>query len=62
MGKQRVVGRIFEPKYSRKGHKDRNKAQEQNKREWASSVDLYLQTQTATSLSREEEPVGIVKP
>ena len=38
---QRVVGRIYGMKYIWKGHKDRNR-QEQNKKEWASSVGLCL--------------------
>ena len=37
--KARVVGRIYEMKYSWKGHKDRHK-QEQNTKEWASSLGL----------------------
>ena len=40
MRKRRVVRSIYKMKYSWKGHKDRNKTQEQNKKEWASSVNL----------------------
>ena len=40
MRKRRVVGRNDGMKYNRKDHKDRT--QEQNKKEWASSVGLCL--------------------
>ena len=44
MRKRRVVGRTYGMKYSWKGHWDKNRTrtQEQNKKEWASSVGLCL--------------------
>ena len=36
---RRVVGRIYGMEYSWKGHKDKNRNIEQNKKEWASSVE-----------------------
>ena len=45
-------------KYSWKGRKDKNRRQEQNKTEWASSVGLCQNTQTLTSPPRGGEPTG----
>ena len=61
MRKRRVVGIIYEMKYSWKGHKDRNRRQEQNKKEWASSVGLCQKKKTATSPPCEGEPAEIHK-
>ena len=41
MRKRRVVGRIYEMKYSWKGHKDRNRHKNRVKKEWASLLGLY---------------------
>ena len=46
-------------KYSRKGHKDRNRHKNRiKKKEWASSVGSCHRTGTATSPLREGEPAG----
>ena len=44
--------------YSWKRRKDRNRRQEQNKKEWASSAGLCQKTQTETSPPREGEWAG----
>ena len=48
-------------KYSWKGREDRNRRQEQNKKEWASSVSLCQKTQTLTSSPHEAEPARTMK-
>ena len=57
MRKRRVVGRIYDTEYGRKGHKNRNRLKNIIKKEWPSLVGL-CKIQTATPPPREGEPVG----
>ena len=58
--KRRVVGRIYEMKYSWKGHKDRHRHKNRMKRNGQARLDYVFVTETVTSPLREREPARTV--